>query len=124
MTKDYLAKYVFLESHIKSIRRRLKYFKEHPLMAEHGVVTGSMNQFPYTQCRFVVSGVHVKSDEERKKVVSQLLVDLKGHERLYLSYCVLLLLLLPLFFSSFFITGTRLRSSFLSFYFFHRIRLL
>ncbi len=83
MTKDYLAKYVFLESHIKSIRRRLKYFKEHPLMAEHGVVTGSMNQFPYTQCRFVVSGVHVKSDEERKKVVSQLLVDLKGHERLY-----------------------------------------
>lgn len=30
-----------------------------------------------------MSGVHVKSDEERKKVVSQLLVDLKGHERLY-----------------------------------------
>lgn len=83
ITREYLAQYIFLESHIKSIRRRLKYFKNHPVKAEHGVVAGSMEEFPYAQCHFVVSGPNIKSNEERKKVISQLIVDLKAHERLY-----------------------------------------
>lgn len=83
ITREYLAQYIYLESHIKSIKRRLKYFKNHPVMSEHGVVSGSMQRFPYVQCHFVVSGPNVKSDEERKKTISQLMVDLKAHERLY-----------------------------------------
>lgn len=83
ITREFLAQYVYLDSYIKSIRRRLKYFENHPVLAEHGVVSGSMRNFPYTQCHFVVSGSNVKSDEERKKLVSQLLVDLHGNEQLY-----------------------------------------
>ena len=73
ITREFLAQYVYLDSYIKSIRRRLKYFETHPVLAEHGVVSGSMKNFPYAQCHFVVSGSRVKSEEERKKIVSQIL---------------------------------------------------
>ena len=83
VTREFLAQYVYLDSYIKSIRRRLKYFERHPVLSEHGVVNGSMQGFPYAQCHFVVSGPNVKSDAERKKVVSQLLIDLQGNEQMY-----------------------------------------
>ena len=83
ITREFLAQYIYLDSYIKSIRRRLKYFENHPVLAEHGVVSGSMKGFPYAQCHFVVSGPNVKSDEDRKKLVSQLVVDLHGNEQLY-----------------------------------------
>lgn len=83
ITREYLANYVYLESRIKSIRRRLRYFEQHPLTASHGVVKGSMNGFPYTAKHFVVSGAEVKSDTERNQTVSQLIVDLKRNEQLF-----------------------------------------
>lgn len=83
ITKEFLAQYIYLERYLKSIQRRLKYFEAHPLLAEHGVVNGSMQNFPYTQCRYVVSGPNVKSDAERKKIVNQLLMDLQSHQQLY-----------------------------------------
>ena len=83
ITREYLAQYIYLDSYIKSIRRRIKYFENHPVIAEHGVVTGSMKNFTYDQCHFVLSGPNVTSDEERKKLVSQLVVDLHGNEQLY-----------------------------------------
>lgn len=83
MTREYLKKYVYLESRIKSIRRRLRYFEQHPLTASHGVVKGSMNDFPYAAKHFVVGGANVKSDSERNRTVSQLIVDLKRNEQLF-----------------------------------------
>ena len=83
ITREFLAQYVYLDSYIKSIRRRLKYFENHPVLASHGVVSGSMKEFPYAQCHFVVSAPNVKSDEERKRIVNQLIVDLHGNEQLY-----------------------------------------
>ena len=83
ITREFLAQYTYLESEIKRMKRRIKYYKEHPLMASHGVVKGSMKDFPYVQCHYVVSVPSVKSDEERKKAVSQLLVDLEGNCRLF-----------------------------------------
>lgn len=83
ITREFLAQYTYLESEIKRMRRRIKYYKEHPLMASHGVVKGSMKDFPYAQCHYVVSVPSVKSDEERKKAIGQLLVDLEGNCRLF-----------------------------------------
>lgn len=83
LTREYLASYVYLESEIKRIRRRIKYYEEHPIPQLHGIVKGSLKQFPYTECHFVVSGSTIKSDTERKKVVRQLIIDLKGNERLF-----------------------------------------
>ena len=83
ITREYLANYICLESRIKSIRRRLRYFDTHPLGSSHGVVKGSMETFPFAQCHFVVSGSDVKSDENRNKKVSQLIVELRSKEALY-----------------------------------------
>jgi len=83
LTREYLATYTYLESEIKRLRRRIKYYENNPLTSEYGIVKGSLQQFPYTECHFVVSGANVKSNEEREKAVIQLLIDLKGNEQLF-----------------------------------------
>lgn len=83
LTREYLATYTYLESEIKRLRRRVKYYENNPLTSEYGIVKGSLQQFPYTECHFVVSGASVKSSEERDKMVRQLLIDLKGNEYLF-----------------------------------------
>lgn len=83
LTKAFFADYKYLGSMIKSMERRLKYFKNHPLTSEYGTVKGSMENFPYVACHFVVSGANVKSKEERENTVNQLMIDLEGNRRLY-----------------------------------------
>lgn len=83
ITREYLAQYTYLESQIKSMERKLRYYEKHPLTAYHGVVKGSMGGFPYAQCHFVVSAPEIKSDEERKRKISQLIIDVKGNKQLY-----------------------------------------
>lgn len=83
LTREYLATYTYLESEIKRLRRRIKYYENNPLTSEYGIVKGSLQQFPYTECHFVVSGVNVKSNEEREKAIRQLLINLKGNEQLF-----------------------------------------
>lgn len=83
LTREYLATYTYLESEIKRLRRRMKYYEDNPLRTEYGITKGSLKQFPYTECHFVVSGANVKSNEEREKMVRQLLIDLKGNEQLF-----------------------------------------
>lgn len=81
LTREYLATYTLLESEIKRIRRRIRYYETHPIQMVHGIVKGSRREFPYTECHFVISGASPKSDKERQRQMSQLLVDLKGNER-------------------------------------------
>lgn len=83
LTREYLATYTYLESEIKRLRRRIKHYENNPLTSEYGIVKGSLKQFPFTECHFVVSGANVKSNEEREKMVLQLLIDLKGNEQLF-----------------------------------------
>ena len=83
LTREYLATYTYLESEIKRLRRRIKYYESNPLTSEYGIVKGSLKQHPYTECHFVVSGANLKSNEEREKAVRQLLIDLKGNEQLF-----------------------------------------
>lgn len=83
LTREYLATYTYLESEIKRLRRRIKYYENNPLTSEYGIVKGSLQQFPYTECHFIVSGANVKSNEEREKAIRQLLIDLKGNEQLF-----------------------------------------
>ena len=83
LTREYLATYVYLESEIKRIRGRIKYYENHPVQQQYGIVKGSMKQFPFTECHFVVSGPTIKSNSEREKMVRQLIIDLKGNEQLF-----------------------------------------
>ena len=83
LTREYLETYTYLESEIKRIQRRLKYYEAQPAQAAYGVVKGSMQQFPFTECHFVVSGPTIKSTEQRNKAVRQLAIDLKGNQQLF-----------------------------------------
>jgi len=83
ITKEYFANYKYLESLIKSMRRRLKYFEQNPLTSEHGVVKGSSTNFPYTESNFVISSPRLKSSAERENLISQLEIDLAGNARLF-----------------------------------------
>ena len=53
ITREFLSQYIYLESEIKRIDRRLEYYRDHPLISEHGVVKGSMGQFPYAECHLL-----------------------------------------------------------------------
>lgn len=83
LTREYLATYTYLESEIKRMQRRLKYYEAHPAQAAYGVVKGSMKEFPFAECRIVVSGPTIKSSEERDKAIRQLVIDLKGNQQLF-----------------------------------------
>ena len=83
ITREFLAQYMYLESELKRIRRKLKYYETHPMQGEHGVVSGSMKNFPYAACHFVVGPASIKSDEQRKRDIKQLSIDLKGNEQLF-----------------------------------------
>ena len=83
LTREYLATYTYLESEIKRIQRRIKYYKDHPVRQSYGVVKGSMQQFPFAECHFVVSGPTIKNPAERDKAIRQLIIDLKGNLQLF-----------------------------------------
>ena len=83
ITREYLAQYRYLEQQIKSTERKLKYYETHPVVSEHGVVKGSAKAFPFIERHFTVSAPHVKSDEERKNTISQLIVQLEYNKNLY-----------------------------------------
>lgn len=83
LTREYLETYTYLGSEVKRIQRRLKYYEDHPSQAACGVVKGSMREFPFVECRFVVSGATIKNTEERDKAIRQLVIDLKGNQQLF-----------------------------------------
>lgn len=83
ITKEYLNKYVFLEKEINRLRRKRKRISESLKEATHGVVKGSTPCFPYTEAHFVISGVNIKPDAEKRNLKAQLLVDIKANEELY-----------------------------------------
>lgn len=83
ITREYLAQYRYLEQQIRCTERKLKYYETHPVVSEHGVVKGSSKAFPFIERHFAVSAPHVKSDEERKNTISQLIVQLEYNKNLY-----------------------------------------
>lgn len=83
LSREYLETYIYLESEIKRIRRRIQYYADHPSSQISGVVKGSLPNFPYTECHFVVSGPSIKSSDEREKNIHQLAIDLSGNEQMF-----------------------------------------
>ena len=85
ITREYLSQYTYLDSQIKRMHRQMKKYKERKSHTVHGVVSGSMANHPFMERHIVVSGseISIKSDEERKQKINQLLVELKSNEQLY-----------------------------------------
>jgi len=81
--REYLEHYAYINSQIKETKRKLKYYRNHPLKSEHGVVKGSMNMHPYAKCHFVISAPKVKSRQERDIAIAQLNAQLEYNQTLY-----------------------------------------
>ena len=82
ITREYLSKYIYLQKEIERLRKKKKRVSEFLKVTEHGVVKGSMNQFPYAEAHFVVSGIGMKCDKEKQSQRAQLLIDIKANEEI------------------------------------------
>lgn len=83
LNRENLNKYLQIEQEINRINRKLEHYATHPITGSHGVVKGSMNRFPYTECNFVVGAPDVKSTEERHKKVQNLIIALSIKKKEY-----------------------------------------
>lgn len=76
LTKQILIDYQSKEREIRRIEEKIAYYSSFVTPMEHGVVTGSMKDFPYAKCHFVLSGTDPKSDEARQTKLRELLITL------------------------------------------------
>lgn len=76
LTRQLLNDYQSKEREIRRLEDKIEYYSSFVTPMEHGVVTGSMKDFPYAKCHFVLSGTNPKSDEERQTKLRQLLITL------------------------------------------------
>jgi hypothetical protein len=83
LTKNYLNQYKFLDREIRRIENKIDYYTKNPVSSTHGVVKGSMRNFPFAECHFVVSAPDVKSDEERNIKIKNLVIKLGEMKKEY-----------------------------------------
>lgn len=83
LTKALLEKHYYDGKAIERMDDRLDEISSRVIPSEHGVVMGSMKDFPYKQCHFVISGSNVVDDEEYKTRVRQLFVTLIQKKKEY-----------------------------------------
>ena len=83
LTRQLLDDYSKLEREIKRINRKLNYYANNPLGSTHGVVTGSMNRFPYAQCHYVVGAPSIANTKQREETVRNLVIDLGNKKNEY-----------------------------------------
>lgn len=83
LTRELLNQYSSTAKELKNINRKIDYYLNVVDTSEHGVVKGSMKEFPYAQKHFVLSGSSVKSDNERHEKIMQLLVRLQEQKQKY-----------------------------------------
>ena len=85
LTKQILADYQSKDREIRRIEEKIDYYSSYVTPMQHGVVTGSMKDFPYAQCHFVLSGTDPKSDEARQTKLRELLITLQERRNKFLD---------------------------------------
>ena len=79
LTREVLEKYSMAEREIERINQKIEYWSQYAVPSEHGIVKGSMSEFPYAERHFEVSAPNVKQDTARQEKIKNLLIQL--HER-------------------------------------------
>lgn len=78
-----LQEFALAEKELKRIEDKLAYYDNHPLASEHGIVKGSMKNYPYAEKSFKISAPNVKSDIARKEKVANILIQLWQRQKIY-----------------------------------------
>lgn len=79
LTREVLEQYSTVEREIERINKKIEYWSQYIVPSEHGVVKGSMAEFPYIERHFVISSPNVKQDNARQEKLKNLMILL--HER-------------------------------------------
>lgn len=77
LTRKELEDYMFCESEIDRLERKIDKFSRKQPRMEHGVVKGSMPEFPYAECHFTLSGSDSVDEASYQRQLRQLLVTLQ-----------------------------------------------
>lgn len=85
LTKQLLNDYQEKEREIRRIEDKIAYYANYVTPMQHGVVTGSRKDFPYSQCHFVIGGADPKSDDARQKKLRELMVLLTEKREYFLN---------------------------------------
>lgn len=85
LTKALLKEYQNRENEIIRIENRIDHYTHLVIPSEHGVVRGSMKDFPYAEKQFVLSGSDIKSDKDRNDKLNQLLFTLEQRKREFID---------------------------------------
>lgn len=83
LTKELLEEYGRAKKLIEETQRKIDYYSKIRIKSEHGVVQGSMKEYPYAPRHLVLSGSDIKSDEARQEKLQQLLITLVERQRYY-----------------------------------------
>lgn len=82
-TKSLLQEYSNALKQLDAVNRKIDYYSKLVNSSEHGVVKGSMKDYPYAEKHFVLGGSNIKDDTSRQEKIKQLLCDLSSSREKY-----------------------------------------
>ena len=85
LTRELLEKYSTTEREIERINEKIEYWSRYVVPSEHGIVKGSMKEFPYAERHFEVSAPNVKQDNDRQARLKNLMVLLHTRREEYIK---------------------------------------
>lgn len=83
ITREVIQEYLDKNKELKKINSQIEYYSKFVPVSEHGVVKGSMKDYPYAETHFVLSGSDIKSDQARQEKIKQLLITLCQKQKEY-----------------------------------------
>ena len=86
LTREVLESYSLLRQEIERLRGRIDYWTNLAIPSEHGIVKGSMSEFPYAERHFEISAPNVKTNNARYERIQQLIATLKQREEEYIQF--------------------------------------
>lgn len=86
LTKEILEQYGLMEREIKRIEDKIERYSCYQIPSEHGVVKGSMAEYPFAEKHFVLSGSDVKSEDALQDKIRQLLITLQQKRREFILF--------------------------------------
>lgn len=88
LTQQALEQYPLMEREIERLERKIEYYSNYQVPSEHGVVKGSMKEYPYAEKHFVLSGSDVKKDDEIQSKIRQLIITLTERRKDFICYAI------------------------------------
>ncbi|MBQ2902405.1 MAG: hypothetical protein IJE49_11250 [Agathobacter sp.] len=83
LTRQVLEDYQKLGREIARINKKLDYYANTPLKAQHGIVKGSTKGFPYTERRIEVGAPSIADTKQREQKVRELMIQLGNRKKEY-----------------------------------------